>query len=492
MFKTKMIKNLLGATALSLVTNFLPSVANAQASTTSDWNNEIMYFVIPDRYADAKENNFIHDSEKPGHFHGGDWAGLTGQLDQLQELGITALWITPIVKQIPGFVGDVGFEDYGYHGYWADNFYALEGRLGNEEDLKELVEEAHKRNIKVLVDVVFNHPGYGASYETAKRHWLRIGDECGNDEVTGCLLGLPDFKTEIPEVREYLIESHIQWAEKFGFDGYRIDTIKHVDTETQLYNRSQTKERLDEDFFLMGEHFGGEASNLTDYYFQHGILNSGIDFSFPEATKLWLNWQIPTGEFSQVRLAGRHIDTKGGVLAHYLSSHDQTGMIKELGYDRNKFKVAAGLQLTSLGMPIIYYGEEVARNIGEWPENRSNMPWGRQNIQPGAGEERDEGMRDYYKQLITIRKANPALSTGSYQELYATNEHLTFARRKGNNKVIVSANRSGNDYTISFKLPDDMGCLVEFQNQLTGQTIPINDGWIEITIPAYSMVILTP
>src|SRR5215218_3330706 len=135
------------------------SVAPAQAGRVSvvpqeSWRDGILYFVIVDRFADgdAGNNRNVNRNAK-GTFHGGDLAGLRQQLDELADLGVTALWITPVVKNIESFVTGAGFPDWGYHGYWADDFYSLDPRFGSEAELKALVDDAHARGMKVLLDV---------------------------------------------------------------------------------------------------------------------------------------------------------------------------------------------------------------------------------------------------------------------------------------------------------------------------------------------------
>jgi len=484
----------LGASLIALAactSSYDASVGPVARESASAWNEEIMYFVIPDRYADARPNDFEWHPTKPGHFHGGDWAGLTGQLDQLDELGVTALWITPIVEQIPGFVSGAGFEDFGYHGYWADDFDALDERMGTEAELKELVDQAHARGMKVVVDIVLNHPGYGAAYTTERPDWVREGDECGNDDITACIGGLPDFRTEDREVRDHVIDAHIRWAQRLGFDGYRMDTVKHVDARTLRENRRKVSAALGRDFFLLGEHWDGNAENLSRLYFRDNLLDGGIDFSFKSATRSWVTGNADTRAYSRGFLARRHDHTAGTVLAHYLSSHDQPGMLYELGGDRDTFRLMAGLQFTTVGMPIIYYGEEVARDIGDWPQNRSNMPWGAQRIGPGAGDARDEGMRRHYRQLIAVRRANPALARGSYEELLTTDDVLAFARSTGSNRVVVLANRARATRSVTVALPD--GRSADDRDDLMGGAgVRAEGGAVVVDVPAQSVAVLAP
>ncbi|MBM7069165.1 alpha-amylase family glycosyl hydrolase [Actibacterium sp. 188UL27-1] len=453
-----------------------------------DWNQEVLYFVIPDRFADGLPNAHETDPSKPGYFHGGDWKGLTNQLPYLDELGVTALWITPIVDNIDGYVEGAGFPDWAYHGYWADNFTALDPRMGSEADLKALVDQAHALNMKVLVDVVFNHVGYGSDFIDIHPDWIRQNDDCGTDDLTTCLFGLPDLKTERPDATRHVLNAHAAWVDRIGFDGYRIDTAKHVEPAVLAQNQSLVVDRFGPHFLTLGEVWGADASALSKRYFEPGLMTGGIDFSFRGAVGDWLLGRSRTVAFAQGYLQKRHKHTPGAVLAHYLSGHDEPGLLHELNGDKTLFKLAAGLQMTSVGMPIIYYGEEVARDIGEWPSNRSDMPWGLADILPGAGQPQDLEMLDYYKRLIAIRHASPALSMGAFQALSDDGDLLIFARSQDEETVIIAVNRGVEDASAAIPVDHD----AEWVEQLGNHLFRATGGVLPLTVPAQSIWILKP
>jgi len=252
---------------------------------SSDWSDDVVYFVLIDRFADGDSaNNRGVERRSPGGFHGGDLKGLTAHLDELADLGVTALWINPVQKQIaqcpyasaPAKLGIPEFRHCGFHGYWIDDFTALDPHFGSIGDLKKLVEEAHKRHIKVLLDVVYNHAGYGSSYESRRtsdgQGWLRFGEgNCEVDPVTCRVGGLPDFRTELPEVRDYLLKANIDLARQAGVDGFRLDTFKHIGTDFWLEHRRRTRAEIGKDFFLLAEHWGGDAKSLDPYFAQDEI-----------------------------------------------------------------------------------------------------------------------------------------------------------------------------------------------------------------------------
>jgi glycosidase len=422
------------------------------------WADEILYFVIVDRFADGDTaNNTAVDTAAQGAFHGGDLKGLRQQLDELSSLGVTALWITPVVKNINGFVTGAGFPDWGYHGYWADDFHQLDPRFGTEEDLRALVDEAHRRGIRVLLDVVYNHPGYNSRYVTKQetKSWLRSEERgtCGSDDLTSCVSGLPDFKTEQPEVAKYLLDAQLDWAKRSGVDGFRLDTVKHVDHPFWKEHRRRTREEVSKDFFLLGEVWGGDAESL-DPWFSGDEMDAGFDFGFQGSSLAFVQGRGRTIAFDRY-LKSRAKVRPGYLLAHFLSSHDVPGALHQLEGDVKRFSLMAVLQLTASGIPTIYYGEEVARPGGDWPSNRGDMPWGSRDVKPGSGKPRDENLRKLYQKLISIRRAHPALSRGTHEGLSTDGDLYLYLRHdvESGDAVVVAINRSEQPAKVSVPWP---------------------------------------
>ncbi|WP_018690631.1 alpha-amylase family glycosyl hydrolase [Algicola sagamiensis] len=458
--------------------------------TKQAWPDDIIYFVLVDRFADGDSgNNEKVDIQKKGHFHGGDLQGVIDNFDEIASLGVTTIWLNPLVKNIPGPVTGAGFEDYAYHGYWAEDFSKIDERFGHADELKELVDLAHRHGIKVLLDVVYNHPGYASSYAMRpdQRHWVRLANHCGEDAITKCLSGLPDFRTEIPHVADYLIEQQLKHAKAAGVDGFRLDTVKHVDHAFWQAHRKATRNTMGNDFFLLGEVWGGNYRNL-DPWFRSDEMDAGFDFSFQGNTLSWVEGRGRTVAYSRY-LKKRHRVRSGYHLSQYLSSHDVTGGLVQLKDDKEKFRLAAGLQLSTVGIPMIFYGEEVGRKIGEWPYNRTNMPWGEKDILPGKGVHRDESMRQYYQQLIQTRKSHKALSRGRYQEVYSQGDLLIFARTWQKETVWVVANRG---QAISVTLPAPATWQAQAMDAVTQTQIQFQENQLTLSIPALGFQIITP
>ena len=463
-----------------------PAARPARVSVTpqESWRDAVLYFVITDRFADGDPGNDQNvDVNAKGTFHGGDLKGLTEHLDEIADLGVTALWITPVVKNIDGFVTGAGFPDWGYHGYWADDFYKLDPRFGSEGDLKTLVDAAHARGMKVLLDVVYNHAGYETKMLDDPRFkgWLRVGGTCGQDDLTLCVAGLPDFKTELPEVDDYLMKAHLGLAKRVGVDGFRLDTVKHVRHDFWQEHRRRTRAELGKDFFLIGEVWGGDAQSL-DPWFAGDEMDAGFDFSFQGSALAWVQGRGRTAAFDHY-LKTREKVRAGHLLSPYLSSHDVPGALFQLQGDKTLFRLAALLEMTSSGIPMIYYGEEVGRPGGDWPDNRSDMPWGDRKILPGAGKPRDEALRADYKKMIAIRRAHPAFARGVHSALATDGDLLVFLQRDeaSHDAVVVAVNRGSAPAPAGFDVPAEWGAA-PVKDVWTGEPVARTGGRIEVTV----------
>ncbi len=502
-FRTRLTDHTLARFALGSLLCILLSPAQSWAA--ADWSDEILYFVLIDRYADGDLTNDQRvERGNPGGYHGGDLKGLADHLDELADLGITALWINPVQKQVakgffasaPASLGIPEFKHWGFHGYWIDDFTAMEPEFGSLDDLKHLVEEAHKRQIKVLLDVVYNHSGYGSQYESRKtsdgQSWVRTGEgNCDVDPITCSVGGLPDFRTELPEVRNYLLDANITLAREAGVDGFRLDTFKHVETDFWLEHRHRTRAELGENFFLLAEYWGGDASSL-DPFFARDEIDAGFDFGFKGSCESFVNGRGRAVAYGSY-LRSRHKVRKGYLLADYLSSHDEPMALYDMDKDKARFRICAAIQMTSIGMPVIYYGEEVARAGSVWPLNRTDMPWGDRDILPGKGKARDESMREYYKALLHIRRSHPALTHGDYTLLTGPKDTvLAYVRHDAANddSVMVLVNRDDKEAAADFALPDSWrGKPVE--DDFNKRPLVIADGHLQLNMAPESVRILS-
>jgi alpha-amylase len=253
---------------------------------------DIIYFIVTDRFFSGnKQNDLAVEKDDPAKYHGGDFEGIIKKLPYLKELGITALWITPVYLSI----GTYG-QSHGYHGYWALDFekvdphlYTLQPDIPNDgkKYLKQLVDKLHKHNLKLILDMVVNHTGYHTlaykeyADKKIKPEWFNRN---GQDEIKSELAGLPDINLDIPDAVDYFVNNIVDWIEETGIDAIRMDTVKHVEDTFWYYFKSYVKGRYPH-ITLIGEVLEPRDVYKIAHYQQLHDFDSLLDFPFTTALK---------------------------------------------------------------------------------------------------------------------------------------------------------------------------------------------------------------
>lgn len=293
-----------------------------------DWDESVVYFMVTDRFFDGNESNNTASGadtygDNPGLYHGGDFAGVTTKLDYLQDLGVNTIWITPIVENVKGVaVTDEGSEDVpynaAYHGYWASDFTKLNPTLGTTEEFETMISEAHKRGMRIMVDIVVNHAGYGT--ESTFADMLR-DKSVSEGDIKSWQSGLPDFATENADVRAKLVEWQTSWMKDYGVDYFRVDTVKHVDSTTWAALKNSTTE-VNPSFKMIGEYYGaGYASNGSTL--GTGQMDADLDFDFNDQATSFVSGNISSVESF---LSSRNTALNNAYMTgQFLSSHDEDG-----------------------------------------------------------------------------------------------------------------------------------------------------------------------
>lgn len=332
-----------------------------------------------------------------------------------------------------------------YHGYWAKDFTKLNPYLGTEEELESLINALHKRGMKLMVDVVLNHAGYG----TEDYFNSILKDQDGNsismirdkdttitgDDVRDSLSGLPDFVTENADVRNQLVEWQTEWMTKYDIDYYRVDTVKHVDATTwAAFKNSLTK--ANPDFKMIGEYAGAGYAN-TAGELGTGTMDSLLDFDF----------------------------------------NDKEEALKV-------FKVAAALQITAKGQAVIYYGEEIGQHgLNNYPiqSNRYDFDWNQVDTQSADA----NSMLNHYEKLLSIRNEYKKLfARGDRSSVLASDDdgYDVFTRSYNGTKLYVGLNIKDADQTISIPVSEAAGSTMT--DLYSGKIYTVStDGKVEITIP---------
>lgn len=436
--------------ALACTSPAPPKPTSTPTPERFDWRDAVVYFALVDRLRNGDPaNDGDADPTKKGHFHGGDLAGVTMELDRIAALGANVLLINPVVDNIDHPMTGGDFDHYGFHGYWADDFSKIDPHFGREADLVKLVDEAHRRGIRVLMDVVYNHAGYGSKYlsDPKTAGWFRTGDTCGDDDTTKCLFGLPDFRTDDPDVRQHLFEQHLGRAERTNVDGFRLDAFKHVEREFWIAHREEVERRLG-DRLLLGEIWGAGEEALNPW-FESNLLDAGFDFSFRGIVFDWIEGRA-RGLALDHHLSKRH--GAKGLLFHFISSHDVPTARFELGDDRERLSLAIVLQMTTVGVPVVYFGDEVGRTGGKWPDNREYFP---------GSETWDAEILALHERLIALRKKHPSLTRGTHRAVHVDGDLYAFVREleEPRDSVLIALNRG--DRTASLALPSGESISIE-------------------------------
>lgn len=461
-----------------------------KTSTDTTWDEARIYFLLTDRFADGDSSNnggVEYDPTKAESYHGGDLAGVTSKLGYLQQLGINTIWITPIVDNIEDIVNEE-LNQAAYSGYWAKDFTKLDEHLGTTEDLDTLLDEAHKRGIKVMVDIVINHAGYNTKESDNFSGMLRSGAEIGSDNITMELEGLPDFKTEDQDVRAKLIAWQTAWASHTTANGnsidyFRVDTTKHVDHETFSQLKTSLAE-VNPNFKMIGEYWDA-AYNNTGNYLGNGQMDSLLDFDFKDVAAKFVNGNI---EAAEKVLEARNESLSNSIsMGQFLSSHDEDGFLYSVGYDYGKAKLAASLQITAKGQPIVYYGEEVALSgpnaFGVYENNRYDMQF--DNL-----ETHQKDMLAHYKKLLVARSLySSVLSKGTRTNVLGGDGYgyEVVLREYNGETVYLAFNTTDNTKTVSVDLSQYSATDAEQSSMVdlySGATLPVTNGKVEITIPA--------
>lgn len=570
-----------------------------------DWRDEVIYQVLVDRFANGDVNNDFR--VQPGYlarYQGGDWKGLEDHLDYFTELGVTTLWISPIVKNV-----DTDADVDGYHGYWAQDLTQLNPHFGDISSLRSLINHAHARDMKIVLDIVTNHMGqvffydinlnghpdiyiggsgtrspvtrttefdpdfdprgvqaftslgeagrapiifindpsinrvppagvlgtagayhgFGRTLDYSKHDQLLLGDFPG---------GLKDIATELPEVRRELIDDYAKWVEKLDLDGFRIDTVKHVENEFWLEFAPKIRQRLapqgKRNFLMFGEAFDGD-DKLLGSFTQPGMLDSVFYFSqYYEAIdrvfmrahtdkydvaedqggvattkgiqRLWdnrkTNWSAQPQE-GGVGLAPQRIPV------NFLDNHDVARFLFNSEGDKEALRNAITFLFTAEGIPCIYYGTEQEFAGGNDPANREVL-W-------NTGFNTSGDTFRHIAKLARLRKQYDGLRKGDLTVRYATDH-----RMEEEDAGIFAFERAGGDAGPSYSLvvlntkcslPTCRGkktsntadganvmkvgalpgtVLVDVLNPERQQFTVGADGTLKVTVPAQRALILVP
>lgn len=524
-----------------------------------------------------------YDPTDKGFYQGGDLKGLTKKLDYIKDLGTTAIWMAPIFKNQP-VQGTGDNASAGYHGYWITDFTQVDPHFGTNRDLETLISKAHSKGMKVFFDVITNHTADVVDYEeksygylskgafpyltkdgepfddadyadgsqdfpevdadsfprtptvTAAKQDVKVpswlndttmyhnrGDStfAGESSEGGDFSGLDDLWTERPEVVSGMEKIYEKWVRDFDIDGFRIDTVKHVNMEfwTQWATAldAYAKKQGRDDFFMFGEVYSADTS-ITSPYVTQGRLDSTLDFPFQEAARQYASqggsaqklasvfgddYKYTTDKanaYEQVTFLGNH---DMGRIGYFLNQDNPNATDAEL---LKKDKLANELMFLSRGNPVVYYGDEQGFTGAGGDKDARQTMFASKTADylddDELGTDRTHASDAYdtsaplYKQisaLAKLRKDNPALADGVQTERYAADGAGIYAFSRTDAKTgteyVVAVNNAGEAKTATFATGSaDMRFRGIYGTQ---DTVTSNaDGKVTVTAPAGSSIVL--
>ena len=462
-----------------------------------------VYLIMPDRFANGDPTNDepaeareSHDRSKARAYHGGDLRGISDHLPYLKDLGVTTLWLTPILK-------NAATEDY--HGYGAVDLYSVEPHLGTLRDYQELVIAAHQQRMKILFDIVPNHVGpkhpwvtnppladwfhgtalhhknssmstmasfYGQTEAQAAGHdpFEAIVDPHAPPRLSRNLTEgwffdvLPDLNTENPVVAQYLLQNSIWWAEASGIDGYRVDTFPYVSRRFWA-QWSAGMRRIYPRLTAVGEVFHPDPS-VTSFFVGGPRRYDGIDtgvtavFDYPMyfALRDVLLHGAPAGRLADV-LRHDSLYARPDELVTFFGNHDVPRMASAEGSSTAKLRLAFALTLTLRGIPQLYYGDEIGMPGGADPDNRRDFPGGwredaRSAFTAAGRTSEEQATFTYVQALLRLRREHAALSSGQLWHLASDESSYVFLRQTEEESVLVAFNGSGQTKELRVPLSD--------------------------------------
>lgn len=419
-----------------------------------EWvKDAVFYQIFPERFANGDKSIDPSNVEpwggkpKPDNFFGGDLQGVIDHLDHLKELGVNAIYFTPV------------FEATTNHKYDTVNYMKVDPHFGDNALLKKLVQTCHDNGIKVMLDAVFNHSGYSfppfqdviKNQQNSKyvdwfhiREFPIVTDPRPNFDTFAFTPLMPKLNTENPEVKEYLLDVAKYWIEEIGIDGWRLDVANEVDHQFWRDFRNTVKEANPE-AYILGEIWHNSLPWLQgdqfDAVMNYPVTNTTLDFFCKET--------IDAEQFMS-GIDEMHVSYPlqvNQVAFNLLDSHDTPRLLTICEEDQRKLRLAVTFQLTYLGTPCIYYGDEIGLTGGHDPDCRKTMIWDKS--------EQDRELFNFYKQIIHLRNRYAALRTGSFSFLSAMKgtKQIAYERRNEQDHFVIIMNAANQEASIQVALP---------------------------------------
>lgn len=466
----------------------LPPTTHFQGITSAD----VIYLIMPDRFADGDPSNnapagspaAANDRKNPRAYHGGDLRGVINHLPYLKDLGVTALWLTPWYDNWNGLnsCDKPWCPNTYYHGYHAIDYYSVEDHFGDMATLRELVEKAHALGLKIVQDQVANHVGsqhpwvkqspldnwfHGtlAQHTVNKfRNSVLLSPHANHDEFRNTLDGwfsddLPDMNQEDPEVARYEIQNSLWWIGTTGLDAIRQDTIQYM-PRTFIRDLSNALHRQYPKMWMLGEVFERDAAQTSFFIGGHtgwdGVdtkLDSVFDFPLWNASLLAFTNKGPMRALrDQLKYDALYPDPLK--ITVFANNHDTARFMSLDGATLEGAMMHMAFILSVRGIPQFYYGEEMAMEGKDDPDNRRDFPGGfpgdaRNAFDAGGRRPNEQKMHEWTRSWIRLRAEHSAIRQGRLIDLFYDDDVYVFARQDTNETVIITVNRTDKEKKIT-------------------------------------------
>ena len=495
---------------------------------------DFIYLIMPDRFGNGDPNNdhyanmrdTVVDRRNPLARHGGDLQGVINHLDYIQQLGATAIWLTPVLENDMPVEKEPGGMLSGYHGYWFTDHYIIDKRLGGPSAYLKFVEAVHARGMKVIQDAVYNHIGathwlmgdppdstwinYWPSYQNTSHREQAIFDIHGSKkdkevmEAGWFVPHLPDLNLRNPLLATYLIQQAIWMTEEYKLDGWRVDTYKYCDPAF-LNKLNEALEKEFPNITSLGE--ATVNSVAAGAYFCRNNLNvawksnlSGIlDFPVCDAMLDAVNnnngWNSGVNRL-YTTLAEDMLYQNPMNNCIFLDNHDKDRFYSVVGEDFSKFKMGIGLLLTLRGIPHLYYGTEILMKNFKNPTDamvREDFPGGftgdaMNKFLPAGRNSQEQAAFEYISKLANFRKSSSALCYGKLMQFIPSKGTYVYFRYDEKQTIMCALNTDSISTTLDFR--DFKEMTTGFDNAtdiISGMQYPVSD---TLNIPARGIMIL--
>lgn len=488
---------------------------------------DVLYLIMPDRFANGNPANDQPglDRSAPRGWHGGDLVGIRQHLDYLKQLGVTAVWTTPVASN--------GAMPESYHGYAATDLYAVDSHLGTLDDYRHLSDALHARGMKLVIDLVPNHVGvqhpwvldppapdwlhdtlqhhHAVQYDFYQLLDAHAPERAWHDITNGWFTdAMPDLNQENPLVSQYLIQNALWWVETAAIDGIRLDTFPYVG-RTFWHQFHAELHSVYPHLTTVGEVMNADPEVTS--FFAGGVAHNGIDTGLDTPFDYPLHFEL-----QNVLAHGKPMTDLAALLRQdslyphperlvpFIGNHDMTRFLTEAGGSVPKLKLAVGLLLTLRGTPQLYAGDEIGMMGGPDPDNRRDFPGGFAGDTHNAftRAERtptEEEIFSWTSGLLALRASHPELQTGVEENIFADNDVFAFVRTPNNHgcstnhaekQLLIVANKSSQNKVAELPVEDTAlaGCTsFRLASPTTGNVPALTGATLHIDEPAESISI---